>query len=97
MAALMLGVVDVAVVVDVAEDDAGVRVVLEPQQRSSCPECGGAPVVGGVVVEVEREGSALFGRPLVMVWRLRSWRCEQPGCGRSWTEEVPTSGREGGQ
>lgn len=92
----MLGVLDVAVVLDVAEDEDGVRVVLEPEGQPLCPECGITPVSAGVV-EVERRGSPVFGRPLLMVWRLRSWCCERPGCGRAWTEEVPASGREGGQ
>ena len=93
---MMLGVLDVAVVVDVAEDDDGVRVVLELEQHPACPDCRSAPVSAGVV-EVERRGIPLFGRPLLMVWRLRSWRCERPGCGRAWTEELPALGREGGQ
>jgi hypothetical protein len=96
MAALMLGVLDVAVVVDVVENDDGVRAVLELEGPPACPSCGSTPVTEGVV-EVERRGSPLFGRPLLMIWRLRSWRCDRPGCGRSWAEEVPLSGREAGQ
>jgi transposase len=31
------------------------------------------------------------GRPVVLCWRKRIWRCREPACGvRTWTEQVAT-------
>jgi transposase len=34
------------------------------------------------------------GRPVVLAWRKRIWRCREPACGvRTWTERVTGSPR----
>ena len=53
-----------------------------------CLDCGvRARLHGRRAVRVRDLPSG--GRPVVLVWRKRIWRCREPACGvRSWTERV---------
>ena len=94
MTALLLGLKDV-VVLDVEEDESGLRIELERQEVATCcPLCGGAGTVSGRLSE-DRQGLLMFGRPTVLSWKLRTWRCETPGCGGRWHDEVPLSAWDG--
>lgn len=88
MAALMLGLKG-AVVLDTREDESGLWIELELESNGVlCPVCGRpATVIGST--SVERQGLPVFGRPSVLSWRLRRWRCSDPACGREWLEELP--------
>ena len=71
-------------VLEVAEGDGKrgplLRVVVEsPVRVMGCPTCG---VVAGShgrrnVVLID---TPCFGRPVRLVWRKRTWRCEEPAC-----------------
>jgi transposase len=89
MAAMMIGFPD-ARVLGVTENASGVRVEVETALDSArCPACGGhASLDGESLVEVP--SLPAFGRPMVLAWRVRRWKCPRPGCaGGSWVEEVP--------
>jgi len=53
-----------------------------------CPGCGvRAQVHGRRTVQVR--DLPIGGRPVVLCWRKRIWRCREPACGvRTWTEQV---------
>jgi transposase len=53
-----------------------------------CQGCGvGAAPHGRRVVRVR--DLPIGGRPVVLAWRKRIWRCREPACGvRTWTEQV---------
>lgn len=89
MAALMLGLKG-AVVLNAREDESGVWIDVELEARpASCSVCGGPATLSGAQSE-ERKGLPVFGRPSVLSWRLRSWRCTNPDCDApEWTEQVP--------
>ena len=89
-AAVLLGLKDVTVL-GVEEDDSGLRIELERHEVAArCPLCGGAGEVSGRLSE-DRQGLLMFGRSAVLSWKLRVFRCETPGCGGSWSEDVPAS------
>ncbi|MCY7396134.1 MAG: transposase family protein, partial [Nocardioides sp.] len=67
-------------VIEVAERGARLRVVVEtPPVVEGCRVCG-------VVVhshgrrDVRLVDVPCFGRPVELVWRKRTWRCEEPTC-----------------
>ena len=77
-------------VVEVVADQAcgGLTVTVEsPPELTGCPICGGdrcqpRPPHGGV------GRRTLFGRPVRIVWRKRTWRCREPACpGKAFTEQ----------
>ena len=90
MAALMLGLKG-AVVLDAREDESGLWIDVElDADAASCRVCGQPATVSDVKTE-EHQGLPVFGRPSVLSWRLRRWRCVNPGCDApAWSEEVPT-------
>ena len=89
MAALMLGLKGAAVL-DTREDESGLWIEIELDAKDvSCPVCGRAATVTGST-NLERRGLPVFGRPSVLSWRLRRWRCSSPACsGGEWLEEAP--------
>lgn len=89
MAAIMLGLRDVNVL-GIEEDDEGLVIELErTSPLPECSRCGEELVVGGIELR-EVPGQPSFGRPTKMIWRLRRFRCETPGCpAAEWTEDVP--------
>ena len=57
--------------------------------RAWCEGCGGRAVSKGRR-ETEVRDLPAGGRPVVLVWRKRRWRCPEAGCGvKSWTEASP--------
>ena len=71
-------------VLDVAEHDGKrgrwLRVVVEsPARVMGCPTCG---VVAGSHgrSNVTLIDTPCFGRPVRLVWRKRTWRCDEPAC-----------------
>jgi transposase len=64
---------------------------LAVQTTAAMVGCGGCGVRatphGRRVVRVR--DLPVGGRPVVLCWRKRIWRCREPGCGmRTWTERV---------
>jgi transposase len=64
---------------------------LEVQTTATVVGCGGCGVPatphGRRAVRVR--DLPIGGRPVVLVWRKRIWRCREPACGvRTWTERV---------
>ena len=57
-----------------------------------CAGCGvPAKPHGRRVVRVR--GLPIGGRPVVLCWRKRLWRCREPACRvRTWTEQAPAIG-----
>lgn len=74
-------------VIGVVKTDQGLRVTVEsPPQVMGCPTCG-------VVVhsrgrrEVRLVDVPCFGAPVELVWRKRTWRCDESSCSAgSFTE-----------
>jgi transposase len=68
----------------------GLRVVVEsPSEPMGCGRCGVLAVSHGRrdVVLVD---APCFGRPVTLVWRKRTWRCDDPDCPASgFTEQHP--------
>ncbi len=89
MATIMLGIPRTRVL-EVQEDPGGVRIEIETTGGSArCAVCGGEATFDGTTY-LERPGLPVFGRPVVLSWRLRRWKCPRPGCAAgSWTEEAP--------
>jgi transposase len=75
-------------VIEVAKTEPGLRVVVEsPRQVMGCPTCG-------VIVhshgrrDVRLVDVPCFGRPVELVWRKRTWSCEEESCAtKSITEQ----------
>jgi transposase len=64
---------------------------LEVQTTATVVGCGGCGVPatphGRRTVRVR--DLPISGRPVVLLWRKRIWRCREPACGvRTWTERV---------
>ena len=54
-----------------------------------CASCGVRATPHGRRVVRVRD-LPVGGRPVVLCWRKRIWRCREPACGvRTWTEQVP--------
>jgi hypothetical protein len=57
------------------------------EDRGWCPACGVRAVGHGRRRVVVRD-LPLAGRPVVLVWAKRMWRCPEPACpARTWSEE----------
>ena len=95
MAAMMLGIPGVRVL-EIRDVSGEVRVELETiADEASCPSCGAVAEPCGSEV-AGRPGLPAFGRPVLLAWRLREWRCSSATCSSSpWVEEIPWSA-EGG-
>jgi transposase len=68
---------------------------LEVQTTATVVGCGGcgmrAEAHGRRMVRVR--DLPIGGRPVVLAWRKRIWRCREPACGvRTWTERVAAIG-----
>jgi len=63
-------------------------VVQTTAELVGCPRCGvRAEAHGRRTVRVRDLPAG--GRPVVLLWRKRIWRCTEPACGvRTWTERV---------
>jgi transposase len=90
MCALLVGLPDVTVVGVDDRPDRSLRVHVETTaEMDGCTGCGTRAWVK------DRPTVALvdlpaFGRPAVLVWRKRRWRCPEPDCEMStWTETDP--------
>lgn len=85
----MLGLSGVRVVA-VNEDASDLVIVVELETDTvRCPACGQLAVVTGLE-SAQRQGRSVFGRPARLSWRLRRWRCTEPGCeAGEWVEEAP--------
>jgi len=56
---------------------------------AGCPVCGVVATAHGRRTHLVRDVAA-GGRPVLLVWRKRLWRCAEPQCGkRTWTETHP--------
>jgi transposase len=54
-----------------------------------CPGCGVVATAHGRRDHLVRDIAAA-GRPVLLVWRKRIWRCDEPRCAkRTWTETTP--------
>ena len=91
VAAMLLGLGD-SRVLGVGEDDDGLLVQAETKldfDTVRCPGCHGAVVVDGTE-ELEQPRPDTFGRPTVVVWMLRRFRCADPTCSvETFVEDVP--------
>jgi transposase len=57
-----------------------------------CAGCG-VPAKPHGRREVRVRDLPIGGRPVVLCWRKRLWRCHEPACGvRTWTERAPAIG-----
>ena len=76
-------------VVDVADDDHGLWVLVETRAgRVACGACGVAAQSKGRLTTLVRD-LEIAGRVATLVWRKRRWRCVEPSCEtRTWTEQV---------
>ncbi len=92
MAAILLGLSD-ARVLGVGEDDEGLLAAVETTldvDQVRCPSCGEAVVLAGTE-ELERQGAPVFGRPVVLVWRLREFACTNRSCPvETFSEALPS-------
>jgi transposase len=90
-AAMMLGLGD-SRVLGVGEDADGLLVEVETSLQIDevrCPTCHGSVVLDGTE-ELEQPWPPSFGRPTVIVWMLRRFRCENTTCPvETFAEEVP--------
>ena len=91
VAAMMLGIGD-SRVLGVGEDDDGLLVEVETAldvEKARCPTCQESVVLDGIE-ELEQPRPPTFGRPTVLVWMLRRFRCENAACPvETFVEEMP--------
>jgi transposase len=60
--------------------------------QAACPECG-VRAVGHGRRRVQVRDLPMAGRPVVLVWAKRIWRCPDPDCERcTWTETLDEMG-----
>lgn len=74
-------------VVHAAEVDGELHVVIETvPEPVGCPDCG-VVAVGHGRLRVRQRDVPIGGRPTVLIWRKRRWRCPERACPRkTWTE-----------
>ena len=91
IAAMMLGIGD-ARVLGVGEDDEGLLVEVETVldvDAVRCSRCHGPVVLDGTK-ELEQPRPPTFGRPTVLVWMLRRFRCPNAACSvETFAEDAP--------
>jgi transposase len=83
-------------VLEVREVDGELRVwVQTPARPVGCPSCGvRAESKGRPVVRVRDQPAC--GRPVVLCWVKRRWRCPERACPRrSWTTDLAARGAAG--
>jgi transposase len=72
--------------VSTGEDGLLVCDVESDQTLTGCPQCGVVAVGHGRRVQVLHDAPC-FGRPVLVRWFKRIWRCPESACGRrTWTE-----------
>jgi transposase len=88
-AAVVLVGIPEFVVRDAVEEDGEVWVLVEtPPAPTGCPGCGTRAVSKGRRRTKVRDLEC-GGRPVVLVWAKRRWRCPDDDCDvRTWTEQV---------
>jgi transposase len=60
---------------------------------TGCPACGVVAIPHSRRDHLVRDIPAT-GRPVLLVWRKRLWRCDEPLCTkRTWSESTPWIGR----
>lgn len=77
-------------VVQVAVEDAGELFVLVETEAGpvGCPGCGTRAESKGRRSTCVRD-LEVAGRPTVLVWRKRRWRCREPDCDtKTWSEQI---------
>lgn len=87
--AVMLGL-DGFVVTAAGEYGGELELLVETMQATTgCPDCGVVARPHGRRAHVVRDVPA-GGRPVVLVWNKRIWRCAEPACARrTWSETSP--------
>jgi transposase len=77
-------------VIQASEVAGELELVIESEPApAGCPLCG-VLAVGHGRLEVRHRDVPLGGRPTVLVWRKRRWRCPEPICPvRTWVESSP--------
>jgi transposase len=87
--ALMLGLPGF-VVLAAAEYGGELELLVESDEVvAGCPQCGVVATCHGRRDHLVRDIPAA-GRPVLLVWRKRLWRCDEPRCPRrTWTETTP--------
>lgn len=90
MCALVVGLPDINVVGVEDQPDEPLRVLVETiVEIEGCAGCGTRAWVKDRP-PVELVDLPVFGRPAVLVWRKRRWRCPEPACEvGTWTEVDP--------
>jgi transposase len=74
-------------VIDAGEVGGELHVQIQTvPERVGCPECG-VVAVGHGRLRVRQRDLPMGGRPTVLIWRKRRWRCPAQTCARrTWTE-----------
>lgn len=78
--------------VDEVDGEVHVHVELDKSVAVGCPECGVVPAPAALKDRntVRIRDLPVSGRPTVLVWSKRRWRCVEPACPRkSFTETHP--------
>ena len=99
--AVINGSQDATALVGIAELVVGVQDVIEgewwlyvetPADLVGCARCGVRAVGHGRRRTLVRD-LAVSGRPVVLVWAKRRWRCPDPDCAMgSWVEQIDAIG-----
>jgi transposase len=78
------------VVLAAGECGGELELLVETSQTvTGCPGCGAVATPHGRRDHLVRDIPSA-GRPVLLVWRKRIWRCEEPRCPkRTWTEATP--------
>ena len=89
LSALMLGMPGF-VVLAAAEYGGELELLVQTGEAvTACPQCGVVATAHGRRDHLVRDIPAA-GRPVLLVWRKRIWRCDQRCCPtRTWTETTP--------
>lgn len=89
MPALMLGL-DGFVVLGAAEYGGELELLVETTETvTGCPDCGVVATPHGRREHLVRDIPS-SGRPVLLMWRKRIWRCGERLCGRrTWSESTP--------
>lgn len=88
-ASALLGLDGFVVLAHVEHDGELWLLVETTSERAGCPACG-VRAVGHGRREVKVRDLPVAGRPVVLVWRKRTWVCPEPRCEKgTWSEESP--------